>query len=51
MRQSSQNAEAAYQDADYGIAYQNIYKGGFYYGDLATADGSLPTCFEDDLDC
>ena len=51
VRQSSSTPDTTYQDADYGIAYQNTYSGGFYYGDLSNDDGSLPTCFEEDLEC
>ena len=45
VRQSSSTPDTTYGDADYGIAYQNTYSGGFYYGDLSNEDGSLPTCF------
>ena len=34
----------------YGLAYRDLYEGGFYYGDVK-ADGEFPPCFEDDLEC
>ena len=37
---------------EYGIAYQNSYSGGFYYGDLINSnDGYLPKCFPEDEEC
>ena len=51
VRQSSSTQRETYNDASYGIAYRNEYEGGFYYGDMQNADGGLPTCFEEDIEC
>ena len=48
---ASLEAGSYYPDNDYGFAYSQTYKGGFYYGDLRTSEGSLPQCFPEDIEC
>ena len=40
-----------YQDSQYELENQNVYKGDSYYDIIQNDDESYPICFEEDLDC